>query len=600
MEIAFILVLGVGAQWLAWRLKLPSILLLLLCGLLAGPVTGVVKPDAIFGELLAPLVSLAVALVLFEGSLSLRIHELRETGNVVRNLLTIGAAVTWCVSTLAARFLLHFDLALALILGTILIVTGPTVIGPLLEHVKPRGRIGPILRWEGILIDPLGALLALLVFEAVLSSSAESATHKVIEGFGLAVLAGTLAGLGGAALLVAALRRYLVPDFLHNPATVTLVVAAFTLANRLHDESGLLAVTIMGILLANQPFVPVAHIIEFKENLRVLLLAGLFIVLAARLQPHDLAQLGPGSVLFVLVLLLVARPLGVLLATAGSDLTRNERLFLAWMAPRGVVAASVASIFALRLAQVGYPNANQLTANMFLVIICTVAIYGLTASPLARRLGVRQRRPHGTLIAGADLPARAIGAALVKQGCPVVLVDINPAHVADARHKGLPALVENILAEGLLDEVALEGIGRLLALTPNDEVNALAALRFASQFGWTEVYQLPVKGPLGAETSSARQPLRGRLLFGPSVDHAYLARQLAAGGTIEAITLDVVGEEADRFGDDGAVEVPLFVLTETGDTIPCTTTSPPQPGQTVLMLVTAGPPVPAESSSSLG
>lgn len=586
LSLVVILVLGVGAQWLAWRLGLPSILLLLLFGLAAGPITGLLHPDALFGDLLVPIVGASVSLVLFEGSLTLRLRELREIGRVIQNLIVVGGAVTWIVSTLAARFLLRLDWGLALLLGAILVVTGPTVIGPLLDHIKPRGRVGPTLKWESILIDPIGALLALLVFEAILASSVPNATLLVVGGFVQALAIGVLVGALGAGLMIALLRYYLVPEALQNAVTLTVVVTVYAGANALHSESGLMGVTAMGIILANQRVVTIAHIVEFKENVRVLLLAGLFIVLAARLTLSDLAQVGLGSALFLAVQLLIARPLGVTLATHGSDLSARERAFLAWMAPRGIVAASVSSIFALRLQQVGYPGSRELVAQTFLVIIGTVTVYALTSPLVAQWLHLRQRSAQGVLIVGADIVARRIAQALVDRRFAVLLVDTNRQNVAAARKAGLPAIPENILAEYLVNEIDLEGIGRLFALTPNNAINALAALRFVARFGRNEVYQLPAKGPLGADQAKALQPLNGRFLFAPDLDHGYFVSQFARGAQIKATPLTDLFDYQRFLTEYGAHARPLFLIGETHTLTPFTVdhVPSPQPGQLLLSL----------------
>ena len=334
-----------GAQWLAWRFRIPSILLLLAFGFVAGPATGLLDPDALFGELLFPVVSISVGLILFEGGLSLHLRDLRQIGGSLWNLITLGALVTWALATWAARAMLGLETGPALLLGAILVVTGPTVIGPLLRHVRPVGKVAAVAHWEGIVIDPVGAMLAVLVFEALPAASS--------AGFGAAVrgaafemvatvLVGTLVGGIAAAATVVLLYRYWVPDFLQSPMLLMLVVTAFTASNVLQAESGLFTVTLMGVLLANQRYVPVKHIVEFKENLRVLLIASLFILLAARVSPDDFRELGWSGPAFVAFLVLVARPLSVLLATLGSSLTAKERVFLAWLAPRGIVAASVA------------------------------------------------------------------------------------------------------------------------------------------------------------------------------------------------------------------------------------------------------------------
>jgi NhaP-type Na+/H+ or K+/H+ antiporter len=508
-----ILVLGIGAQWLAWRSGFPAILLLLLFGLLIGPVFGLLRPDALFGPLLPPIVALSVAVILFEGGLSLNVADLPHVGSVVRNLLSVGMLMTWLISAGAAYFILGFGVALAALLGAVLVVTGPTVIGPLLMHVRPAGRLGPILRWEGIVIDPIGAILAVLVFEAILTDEVQEAGVMVALVVVKTVLIGGLVGLPGAGTLILLFKRFWVPDYLHNPVALLLVVSSFTVTNLQQEEAGLLTVTVMGIILANQQIVPVKHVIEFKESLGILLISSLFILLAARIQLSDFANLGVRSLLFLAVLMLLARPAAVALATLRSDLNWRERLFLAWLAPRGIVAASVSSVFALRLMERGYPAAESLVPVTFLVIIGTVAIYSLSAGPLARWLDLAKPHPQGVLIVGAHSWARTIAKVLQTGGYPVLVADTNWGNIAAARLAGLPAYYGSTVALEAPERMNLDGIGRLLALTSNDEVNALAAMRFAEFFSRAETYQLFPKTKGDELAAIAPQHLRGRLLF---------------------------------------------------------------------------------------
>jgi NhaP-type Na+/H+ or K+/H+ antiporter len=350
LSLALILVLGVGASWLAWRLEVPSILLLLLAGFLAGPVAGWLAPDQLFGDLLLPLVSFSVAIILFEGGLSLRVIELEEVGSVVRNLVTVGVLVTWIVTTGAAYLLLDLGFELSLLLGAVLVVTGPTVIVPLLRHLRPRANVSNALKWEGILIDPIGVILSVGVFRAILAPGARAPTALFVT-IGKALVLGTLVGIVGAVAVYVALKRDWTPDVLHVPVTLAFVGAAFVAAEALQAEAGLVTATIMGVVLANREDFVKRHIVEFKENLRTLLIGFLFVVLAARLDLSDLTVVGPSSLAFLVVLFLVARPLAVWLSTIGSDLDWRERTFLSAMAPRGIVAAAIASVFALELAE---------------------------------------------------------------------------------------------------------------------------------------------------------------------------------------------------------------------------------------------------------
>jgi len=586
LVLPLIVFLGVLAQWVAWRVRLPSILLLLLSGILVGPVTGTLDPDALFGELFAPLVSLSVAVILYEGGLSLRLRELKAVGGVVRNLVTVGALATWIGGALCARMLLGLDWALAILLGAILVVTGPTVILPLLRQVRPTGRVGSVLKWEGIVIDPIGALLAVLVFEVVLSGHfREFFPHA---GFALlkTVGVGGALGLAGAALLVLFFHRYWIPDYLQNPISLALAMFVYACSNMVQGESGLFAVTLMGLAVANQRFIEVEHIIEFKENIRVLLISSLFILLGARLELEDLAALGWAGVALVAVLIVVVRPLAVLLSTVGSELDGRSRVFLAWMAPRGIVAAAVSSVFALRLEEAGHVQAPVLVSATFAVIIGTVAFYGLAAPLAAGRLGLSVRDPQGLVLAGAGRFGRALARGLEGQGFPVLLVDTNRANVKEARMAGLSCHHGNVLADSFMDDVDLGGMGRLLAMTPNDWVNGEAARRFARTFGKANVYALPLRAEATDPGEAPAHPT-GRPLFREGLRARLLETRVQAGWEVKATRLS---EEfpyqvfQQRYGE---AAVPLLVATESGrlEVVVAGDEKEPGPGQVLISLV---------------
>lgn len=597
--LASVIVLGVGAQWIASRLRLPSILLLLVLGFLAGPVSGLVDPDALFGPTLFPLIAVSVALILFEGGLNLHLAELRYVGGVVLALVSVGMLATWTVATLAGHFVVGLSWPLALLEGALLTVTGPTVIGPLLRQMRPRRSVGAVLMWESILIDPIGALLALVVFEAIMAGVLHETPPRVVLGAVQAFSVGGAVGGAAAVAMVQLLKRHWVADHLQNGVSVMLVVAAFTLSNQLYSESGLAAVTVMGIVLANQRAADIEHIVKFKEHLQVLLLGGLFILLAARVQVESLARLGWPSLAFVLVLVLVARPLCVWVSSCRSSLTRAEKLVIAWMAPRGIVAAAVSSIFAIRLVEAGQPEAEAIVPLTFVVIASTVALYGLTAPPLAVRLGVAQQNPQGVLMLGAHALARGMAQCLGDEGIAVLLIDTNRDNVNEARMMGLNVVHGNALAEeDELSEVQLAGLGRFLALTSNDEANSLAAQRYAELFGRREVYQLAPGtkreyGRLGVAAS----PPYGRLLFGEGRTFAWLGRQLAAGAVIKKTKLSAEFTYKDFLAQYGPAAVPMFLLTPARTLRVFTKDQPPkaEPGQTLISLVE---PVEAGSTTS--
>lgn len=595
ITVASIITLGIAAEWLAWRIHLPSILVLLVLGIVAGPLTGFLDPDAMLGPLLFPIVSISVAIILFEGGTSLRLRELREIGGVVRNLVTVGALLSWVLGGAAAYFLLDFDLGLAALAGAILVVTGPTVIVPLLRQVRPIPQVASTLKWEGILIDPIGAVLAVLVFEAVLAGGLGAATAVTATGLLRTILIGGALAAAGAGLLVLLLDRQWVPDFLQSPLALMVVVTAYAASNVFQPESGLLTATLMGVAVANQRRVDVKHIIEFKENLRVLLISSLFILLAARLRVEDLGGIGVSQLAFLGVLIFLVRPAAVGLSTLGSKLGWRERALLACIAPRGIVAAAVSSVFALQLSEVGYAGAERLAPIVFLVIIATVAIYGLSAAPVARLLRVAQPDPQGILFVGAHPWARAIAAALKEEGLTVRLVDTNFANVSEARLAGLPAYYGSALTEGALDAIDLQGIGRVLAVTSNDEVNSLAALSFSEIVGSENVFQLPPERT--GKSTQVPQHLRGRFLFHEDASYWSLTARFEAGAELKTTNL-TENFDYETFKSRYRNVIPLFLLNGGGLTV-FTEKDPPKPGPGRRLVAIIGPPTePAEDDGN--
>ncbi len=576
IALASIVTLGILAELLAWRIHLPSILVLLIFGFIVGPVSGLLRPDAVLGDLLFPIVSISVAIILFEGGTSLRLQELRAVGGVVRNLVTFGALLTWVFSALAAHLLLGMQPALAALLGAVLVVTGPTVIVPLLRHVRPVHKVASALKWEGILIDPIGAVLAVLVFEAVVAGGVGAATTVAALGLMKTVVVGGVVAAAAAGFLILLIDRQWVPDFLQSPLALMVVVAAFAASDILQPESGLLTATLMGVALANQNRIDVKHIIEFKENLRVLLISSLFIILAARLELSDLSRTGQPELAFLAALIFLARPLAVALSTLGSDFNWRERAMVAWMAPRGIVAAAVSSVFALELAEAGFAGAHQLVSITFMVIVGTVVIYGLSAVPVARLLRVAASDPQGVLIVGAHPWARHIGSQLKDQGIRVCLVDTNYANISEARLAGLTVYYGSALTEGALDSIDFDGIGRALALTSNDEVNSLTALHFSEVFDSEEVFQLPPAQLTSTSKQVVSKRLRGRFLFHPEATYWKLTAMFDSGADVKTTYLT---EDFDyqRFQELYREAIPLFLIDQNGQLSVFTVSDSPEP-----------------------
>jgi len=585
--LAVIMMLGISAQWIAWFIRVPSILLLLLFGIIAGPVTGLLNPDAIFGETLFPLISLSVAVILFEGGLSLKLSELRGQGAVVNRLVFTGTLVTWLLGAASAYYILGFELPLALLLGAILVVTGPTVIIPLLRQIRPKKKVSCVLRWEAIVTDPMGAVFAVLVYEAIVGGR----FHQVhgVAAFGLlkTLIAGGGCGIAAGMILVTLMKRYLVPDFMQNPVTLLLLFGAYTISNLIQPESGLLAVTLMGAWLSNQKDINISHIVEFKETLRVLLISVLFIILAARLNFTGLSLLTLQGLLFTIVMIVVVRPAAVLVSTLGSGLKWSERAFVALVAPRGIVAAAVASVFALSLDRAGVKQGALLLPITFYVIIITVVFYGLGAGFFARILGVAMAKPSGFLIIGASSWAQEIAEVLMETGLKVVLVDTNRGSVTAARMKGLSAYYGSGLSETVINGIDMEGIGRLLAMTPNNETNSLAMLHFKHVFESSNLYQLaPDTYIEKASGKTISRHLHGRFLFGKNCDYWSLSRRFARGAGIKKTKL-TAEFTFDDFILRNPSATPLFLISETGDLSVCTEGAMPHAaaGQTLITIV---------------
>ena len=553
---------GVLAQWVAWRLRLPSILVLLLGGVLAGPVLDLLDPDELFGDLLFAGVALAVAVILFEGSLSLDLHQLRIAGRAARNLVSVGVAVTFALAGVAARLVLDLDWGIALLVAAVLVVTGPTVIGPLLRLVRPTGPVGPVLRTEGILVDPLGATLALVVFQVLVAQRTEEAVGAVVTTVVRTVAVGVPVGLAAAALVAVLLRRFLIPDVLQAPAAVGVALAVFALSDELQAESGLLTVTVMGLALGTQRRVSVERILEFGETVQVLLLSGLFIVLAARLELEPLRDGLPRELVFLAVLVLLVRPVAALLSLARTSLSRQERLFVAFVAPRGIVAAAVATVFAIRLDEAGIAGGQQLTVTLVIAIVGTITIYGLGAAPLARRLGLAERNPQGVLLLGADPWAIGLAEALQRADVRTLVVDKDPTKLRAARLAGVDTHFGSILAESTRLTVPLDGIGHFLALTSSDETNALAARLLRPALDTKHVYQLP---PAEGDGASARltfpEQLSARRLFGSEATWDELERRWHRGARIRATKLSDEFTYDDYLAHHGDV-LPLVTLAD--------------------------------------
>lgn len=554
--LTWILALGVLAQWLAWRFRLPSILLLLAFGFGFGQITGVriddfLAPGDGHTSPLLSAVGLFVAIILFEGGLTLKFRELRESGLPILRLCTVAVALSFGLTTVFMYKVLGYDLRLAALVGSILTVTGPTVIAPLLRHVNLTRKMASIVKWEGIVVDPIGAIMGVLVFKIAMAPDLEAAKAETVRSVLLMLAVGIVGAIVLAKIVEQLIKRNLVPDFLQPVFLLGLVAVAFTGSNAIENESGLLTVTVLGIALANQRSTSVRHILEFKENLRILIISSLFLILSARISPEHLGATMWKGLLLLAFLVAVGRPLSVYLSLAFSRKTNiKERTMLAFLAPRGIVAAAVTSVFALEfesaaaaghfgpeLSRVIEHQVADLVPLVFLVIVGTVSIYGLSAAPLAQRLGLASKEANGVLFGGADAWARMVAKALHDDGKRVMLLDTNYENVAAARMLGLDVHRANILSEFAEEELDLSGMGCLIAGTPNDEVNSMAAYHFSHHFGRAGVWQLAPVDRKGHHRKAASGELRSQYCFTGGPDHGELTAIVKAGAQVKKVRI---------------------------------------------------------------
>jgi len=514
VELAGIIILGILAQWVAWKFKIPAILPLILIGLLVGPIaaefinedgTKWIEPiwneeqkKGLFpGEGLFYFVSLAISIILFEGGLTLKRSEIRNVGPVITKLITVGAAVTFFGAAVLAHYLFGLSWELSFLFSGLIIVTGPTVITPILRNIPLKRDVSTVLKWEGILIDPIGALVAVLVFEFISIEGEAGFTKTALIEFGKIILFGTTFGFTFAHALVFAINKKFIPHYLLNVVSLSVVLLVFIESEIFAHESGLLAVVVMGMVIGNSKLDNIKELLYFKESLSVLLISILFILLAANINYQDLMLLYRWETLALfLAVVFVIRPLAVFVSAQGSTLRTNEKMFISWVGPRGIVAAGIASLFGSKLSAAGVVGAEYITPLVFMIVLGTVLLNATTARLFARISGVFLSKSEGILIIGASRVSRLVAQYLIDNGRHVVLVDSNQNNVSEAEKMGIEAHTENIYSETLQDNVEFNDIGYLLALTGNADINRYAVEKFGAQFGENGSFRLASKAEL--------------------------------------------------------------------------------------------------------
>jgi NhaP-type Na+/H+ or K+/H+ antiporter len=505
VELAGIIILGIIAQWVAWRFKLPAILPLILIGLLVGPIATLYTEDGqkliepiwngekgLFpGEGLYYFVSLAISVILFEGGLTLKRSEISNVGPVITKLITVGTMVTFFGAGIAAHFIFELSWQISFLFAALVIVTGPTVITPILRNIPLKKDVSAILKWEGILIDPIGALVAVLVFEFISVGEGQAYTKTALIEFGKILLFGTTFGFTFAHALAFAIKRNFIPHYLLNVVSLSVVLLVFVESDIFAHESGLLAVVVMGMVMGNMNLPNLKELLYFKESLSVLLISILFILLAANINISDMELIYNWNtgILFLVIVFLI-RPIGVFLSTRGSGLKLNEKLFIGWVGPRGIVAAGIASLFGSKLMAKGEPGAEYITPLVFMIVLGTVLLNATTARLFAKWVGVFLKQSEGILVIGASRVSRLIANYLKNNNRHVVVIDNNETNIEKCKKMGLEGIVANIYSDALTDNIELNDVGYLMALTGNSEINKYAIDKFQKQFGENGSFRL--------------------------------------------------------------------------------------------------------------
>ena len=587
---------GIIAQSAARLLQVPGIVLLLLVGALLGPdLANVVRPDTL-GNGLNILVGLSVAVILFEGGLNLSVGRLRQEARVIRLLITVGALITGAGAAVLARVALSWPWGIAITFGSLVIVTGPTVITPLLRRVRVRKSVATILEAEGVLIDPIGAIVAVVALELALTKTLGGAAWGLV-GLPSRLVVGAIVGLVGGSLISVILRfRKLVPETLESVFTLSLVLVLFQVSDSIQHESGIMAAAVAGLVVGNTGAHVSRELREFKEQLTVLLVGLLFVLLAADIRLEEVTALGWRGVAVVVALMLVIRPLGVAASTWGSELGWRERAFIGWLGPRGIVAAAVASVFAERLTAAGYELGPEFRALVFLVIAVTVVVQGFTSGPVASLLRVRRPRDRGHVIVGANALGRALARELGRRGEDVVLIDSNAAEARIAEEAGLRVILGDANDESILLRVDAEGRRSFSAVTTNESANLLLAR------GAKEDHRVPatfaaLEQATVAVTPDRARKLRVEMLFGEPIRMEEWIHALRHGeAEVRRWRLEVAeGAASNGSGDAGAGgsgALPLVLVRDSG-AIPVGDRTRFRPGDVVAFAVARGADEPA-------
>ncbi len=560
-DLMLVVLIGILSQWVAWRFRLPAIVVMAIAGLLAGPVFGFINPKESMGDLFSPIISFAVAIILFEGSLNLDFREIKGFSKPLTRIVTAGAFIAWIAGSLAAHYLAGLSWAVAFVIGGLFIVTGPTVILPMLRQAKLKPRPAALLKWEGIIVDPFGALLAVFAFEFIKFMNAQ-VTLGALGLFAAASLFAVFLGWASARFLGAAFEKGAVPEFLKAPVLFAVVLFAFVVSDEVMHETGLLAVTAMGIVMANMHLTSIHDIRQFKENISVLLISGIFVMLTASLNPHVLIEIADWHIiLYVLAMLFIVRPLSIWISTIGTDLTYRERHLIGWIAPRGIVALTVSGYFASILLENGYKDAELLTALTFALVLSTVVLHGFSIGPIARRLNLTTTDESGVLIVGGTKFGAELARSIEETGNEVFLIDNSWAGLSHARKLGLPSHVGDILSEQTEYNLDLTPYRYMLAMTKADTYNAHICADFLHDVGRGNLFQTAFHVGKGVESFNVTG---GQTLFTPALSIYDLEERMNLGHVFRKTALSKQYSYTQYLRERDDRSVLLYILREDG------------------------------------
>ncbi|MFD2759680.1 cation:proton antiporter [Lentibacillus juripiscarius] len=540
LSIVIIIILGIFSQWLAWRIQWPSIVIMSVAGLLIGPVFGLINPEEALDELYTPLISLAVAVVLYEGSSSLNFRELKGISKSVLRVVTIGAFLAWIGGALAAHFIAGLNFAISFIIGGLFIVTGPTVIIPLLRQAKLKPRVATVLKWEGIIIDPIGPLLALFAYQVIKVIGDKNVQGHYLLTFFAGALLAAIIGLAAGIFVSKMVRKGLFPEFLKSPIVLSFVLLCFTVSEVIMHETGMLAVTVMGLTMARTKkyVTSIGNVSHFVENISVILTSTIFVLLTASLTRETILEIFTIPILgFVLIMLFVVRPLSIWLSTIGTEMSASEKTLISWIAPRGIVALTVSGYFAGVLAEDGYAGASILTTITFALVFITVCAHGFTLGPLAKKLNLASEEQAGILIIGANRFSIAFADYCKSLEIPVLMIDDSYEHLLDAQNKGINTFYGQILSEYIQFEVDLTPYDYILAMTDEPAYNALICQSYAPEFGYNNTFALPASKRGDSDNEEIAPAIKGHVLFHENAILPELSKKLQEGYTFDSMEM---------------------------------------------------------------